>query len=150
MGLFWGCGKRIRTAVIFHDSGLCETAFNLENILQTYKNPYCLTKTKTLVRRKEQTNLITLVIITPKLSFASIFSFFFSFFLIFFVFPLISPFLDAQSRYWSQESGWRWDKILRKEDFQRGKIWLTVLGNFYSADFAGSCSPDLSLTGATQ
>jgi len=79
-GANWVCAKRIKKAGAFNNSGFCETAFHLENILQTYKNLYCLTKTKTLIRRKEQTYLITLIIITPKLSFASIFLNFFEFF----------------------------------------------------------------------
>jgi len=52
--------------------GLCETAFNLKNIVQTYKNLRRLTRTKTLLKKK-RTLIFLIIIIYHKVTFARIF-----------------------------------------------------------------------------
>lgn len=75
-GANWACTKRIKKAGVFNNSGFCETAFHLDIYCKPIKSllPH---QNQDTIRRKEQTHLITLIIITPRMSFASIFLKFF-------------------------------------------------------------------------
>ncbi len=74
-------GVKNKKAGIFNDSSFCETALHLENIVHSYKNLHCLNNQD---EEKTKSNLITILIINRKKSFARIFSEIFQFFSDFF------------------------------------------------------------------
>ena len=125
--------ERIKKAGVINDTSFCETAFRLKNLVQTYENLNCLTKTK-ILKKKRPRDLTLNMIINRKIAFASIFwkVFKFSNFFVWAAqFPLFLPSSVLERGFW-RGSGQIFEKawvppLCGNKIWREGRFWLFMV-----------------------